>query len=230
VKRTVAFVAGLAAVGAGVVYLSSRLSAQAPPAGQPAAQAPATTRVAAVNTIHILKNYNKFKTFQTELKGIAAPYEAKDKEWKDGLKKYKDALEKNPQDPNRDKLENGIKQFQRAIEDNALEGRKALAKRSDEQLVQLFREIENAIGRYAAANGFHLVFQYDEPVVQAERESAQAIQRRMNGIAQTGCVGLTYSAPGLDITQSVLTNLNSAAPAGGNVTPVSGPGGQPGKQ
>jgi Skp family chaperone for outer membrane proteins len=216
VKRTVAIVAGLAAAGVGALYLGSTLSAQGPAP----AQAPAQTRIGVVNTIQILKSYHKFTTFQTELKGIAKPFEDEDKKLKENLKKWEDyGQQPNLAAADREKAEDAIQKHKREIQDNALRGRKALTKRTDEQLVQLYREIEDAVSRYAASNGFHLVLQYDDAA--AEKYSAPNLQRKMNGIASTGCTGLMYSAPGLDLTGAVIANMNPPGAAGG---PVPGPG------
>lgn len=225
-KRTVAIVAGLAAAGVGALYLGSTLSAQGPAPAQ--AQAPAQTRIGVVNTIQILKSYHKFITFQTELKGIAAPFEAEDKKLKENLKKWEDYAQQPGLPPGKkEEAEDAIQKHKREIQDNALRGRKALAKRSDEQLVQLYREIEDAVSRVAASSGFHLVLQYDD-APPPDKHSGGNIQRKMNGIASTGCTGLMYSAPGLDLTGAVIQNLNQSAPApspaAGGGTPAPGKG------
>src|SRR5271166_4429060 len=73
VKRTVTIVAGIAALAL-VAYFGSRLWAQAPGA---AAAAPAQTRVAVINLLQVIKNYNKAKFYETELEETLKPFRNK---------------------------------------------------------------------------------------------------------------------------------------------------------
>ena len=77
--------------------------------------------------------------------------------------------------------------------------------------MQLYREIEEAVTRYASNNGFTLVLQYTEPEA-AEKYSPQNIQRKLAGASQTGCASPVYIHPGLDISAAVIANLNSQYP------------------
>jgi Skp family chaperone for outer membrane proteins len=217
VKRKLGLAAAVAALGL-AVYFGSRLWAQAPAA----AQAPAQTRVALVNLVQVIKNYHKYKTFEDEQKRLAKPYEDRNKELQDNLTEWEKVL-KNPTAPaaQKEQAEKEIKVRKRQIEDNVAEFKKALGKRSDDQLVQLYREVEDATSRYASSNGFHVVLQFNEPPTPAERYSPMNIQRKLQATAATGCCIPVYMAPGLDITDGVVANLNagqraaSGPPAGG---------------
>ncbi len=218
-KRKVSLAAAAAALGL-AVYFSSRLWAQAP---APSAQPPAQTRVALVNTVQVIKSYHKYKTFEDEQRRLAKPYEDRNKAYQDNLKEWQKVLE-NASAPaeHREKAEKEIKERKRQIEDNIGEFKRILAKKSDEQLVQLYREVEDAIKRYAASNGFHIVLQFDERTNPAEIYSPQNIQRKIQGSAVSGATVPVYIAPGLDITGGVVTLLNGASNAA--AAPPAAPG------
>jgi Skp family chaperone for outer membrane proteins len=211
VKRKATVVAAALATLGVAVYLGSRLWAQAPAAP---AQAPAQTRIALVNTLHVVKSYGKFKAFDEEMRRLAKPFEDRDKQLKDNLKQWQDALQNPALDQaTRDKAEKEIKERKRQVEDNALEAKKVLGKRHDEGFVQLYREVEDAVKRYAVSNGYHIVLQFDERTNPADVHSMPNIQRKLQGCVSTGCCLPLYIAPGLDITQNVITTLNGAAAA-----------------
>jgi Skp family chaperone for outer membrane proteins len=225
VKRKVGLIAGAAALGL-AVYLGTRGWAQAPAAP---VQAPPQTRVALVNTIQVIKSYHKYKTFEDEQRRLAKPFEDKNKAYQDNLKEWQKVLENPASKPeDRESAEKQTRERKRQIEDNANEFKRVLSKRSDEQLVQLYREVEDAIKRYAASNGFHVVLQFDERTNPAEIYTPPNIQRKVQGSAATGCCVPVYIAPGLDITGGVTTLLNGTAaaapPAGApGVVPARGP-------
>jgi Skp family chaperone for outer membrane proteins len=202
--------AGALALGL-AVYLGSRLWAQAPAAP---VQAPAQTRVALVNIVQVITNYHKFKTFQDELGRLAKPYKDREAELTKNLEAWQAVL-KNPASTQKQKedAEKQITERKRQIEDNAMEAKKLLAKRNDEQFVQLYREVEDAVKRYAAPNGFHLVLQFNEPPNASDLYNVKNIYRKLEGATATGCCSPVYVAPGLDITAGVLSLLNAGAPA-----------------
>jgi Skp family chaperone for outer membrane proteins len=223
VKRKVSLVAGMATLGV-AVYLGSRLWAQAPAAP---AQAPAQTRIGLVNTLQVIKSYHKFKTFDDELRRLATPFEENDKKLRANLEAWtKESQKPNLQAAEREKAEKEMKDRKRQIEDNALEAKKLLAKRNDEQIVQLYHEIEDAVKRYAVSNGFHIILQYDERTNPAELYSPINIQRKLQGSAGTGCTVPVYVTAGLDITQAVIANLNAGAPSAAPATQPTGAGTQ----
>ncbi len=206
-KRKFGAIAGMAALGV-AVYLGSRLGAQVP-AGP--VQAPAQTRVGVVNMVQVIKNYHKFKTFDDELRLLAKPFEERDKELRKNLQQWTEAVAR-PDFNQKEQAEGEIKKRKREIEDNALEAKKLLAKRNDEQIVQLYHEVEDAVKKYAVSNGYHIVLQYDERTNPSEIYSPINIQRKLQGSASTGCAVPVYIAPGLDLTQAVVSNLNAGAP------------------
>ena len=220
-KRKMGLFAGILALGL-AVYLGSRLWAQAPAAP---VQAPAQTRVALVNVVQVITNYHKFKTFQDELGRLAKPYKDREAELTKNLTAWENQLKKGDVTPQqKEEAEKQVKERKRQIEDNAIEAKKILAKRNDEQFVQLYHEVEDAVKRYAVSNGFHLVLQFNEPPSATDLYNVKNIYRKLEGATATGCCSPVYMAPGLDITAGVLGNLNAGAPAAA-ASPAAGPNG-----
>jgi Skp family chaperone for outer membrane proteins len=205
--------AGIMALGL-AVYLGSRLWAQAPAAPAAPVQAPAQTRVALINVVQVITNYHKFKTFQDELGRLAKPFKDREAELTKNLTAWEAQLKNTAStQQQKEEAEKQIKERKRQIEDNAIEAKKILAKRNDEQFVQLYREVEDAVKRYAAPNGFHLVLQFNEPPNASDLYNIKNIYRKLEGATATGCCSPVYVAPGLDITAGVLSLLNAGAPA-----------------
>src|SRR5439155_13828679 len=126
------------------------------------------------------------------------------------------------------------KGWQRMIEDNNVAYNKARTKKSDEQMVQMYREIEDAVKGYAGANGFHAVFHFSEPLTDADKYSPQNVQRKLVGPGSSGGVCPLYFADCMDVSADVVRQLNAlypapAAPVAASPAPAGGgpaPGGK----
>jgi hypothetical protein len=92
-------------------------------------------------------------------------------------------------------------------------------KRAQEQIVQVYREIEAAVQKYAGANGIHIVLHYVEPANQTY--TPMNIDRKLTGCGNAGACCPLYIGPGVDITTPVVNVLNSSLASGG-ITPASG--------
>jgi Skp family chaperone for outer membrane proteins len=220
VKRTVGIVAGLAALAV-LAYVGTQLWAQQP--GGPAqAAAPAQTRIAVINLLQVIKNYNKAKFYETELDQTLKPFRDKGEELKKSLLGWQTYLS-DPKNngigaEEREKGEKNVLNAKRQLEDLDKEARKAFGKKREQQVVQLYREIDDAVKRYAASNGFHLVLSYGEPINPSDLYSAQNIARKLEGIQMGGACAPMYLSDGMDISGAVTDALNRAYPGTG--TPV----------
>jgi Skp family chaperone for outer membrane proteins len=219
-------VAGLAALGT-LAYVANHLWAQAPGAG---AAAPAQTRIAVINLLQVIKNYNKAKFYESELEDTLKPYRAKAEKLKSDLVTWQNYLSdpKNrdiPQDQ-RETGEKSITNIKRQIEDLDKEARKAFGKKREQQIVQLYKEVDDAVKRYAPANGFHLVLAYGEPVNPTDLLSAPNIARKLEGIQMGGACMPMYFPDGMDISGAVVDALNRAYP--GSAAAIGNTAGTPG--
>ena len=209
-KKKVLCAVGALALGASVI-VGGTLWAQA--GGQPvaptapaAAKAP-TVKVAFINLAYVLKNYRKVDALANDFKTRYQTYEADAK-----LKKSQmDAMEAENNDPKTvaaKREENLLKitQLKRDIEDINLKARKALAPQSEANTVGVYLDIQSAATRYAMANGFEMVLQFQDGCTEEEYKSPMNI---MNKMQTRACIPMFYQT-GNDISYQVVTALNEA--------------------
>jgi Skp family chaperone for outer membrane proteins len=214
VKKTVFVVGGFIALG--VLCYAGRLWAD--PQTSQAPQATARTRIALINLTYVIKNYNKYTTFQEEIKGIIKPFQGTDGQ----LRKEAEELTKQvtPTSPAEKKaeVERKLKDIQRKVEDNNAEAKLVLGKKSDDQMKIVYMDVVEAAQRYAASHEFDLVLHYNDAVTREDYLSAMNIARKV----QTGALMPLYAAPGMDISMEVVRMLNYNL--GGAASPGAAPG------
>lgn len=230
-KRTFSILVGLVAVG-GVAYLGSQIWAQnyTQPGGAPAAPAAAPvaavqTRIAIVNLSQIIKNYKKFAAVQNELNNKQAVYKNQyDQYTKDVTLKQAEIAKDTTPMARKEQLAKDIKDIQRKVQDLEEDMKKALGELQASRMVQLFRDIEDAVSVYARTRNIELVMHYNDGVDQDKYLPAFLGRRLSNG----ACMPI-YNVPGMDITKAVTDMLNSklaSAPAmsapGSAIPPVPG--------
>jgi Skp family chaperone for outer membrane proteins len=218
VKKTVVAV-GSVLVVAGLCYVGS-LRGQ-PPASTPQQATPTQptrTRIALLNLTYVIKNYEKYKTFQNEIKGIIGPFQEKDASLRRQLEELKKNLEVHPDQT--DEAQRKAKDIQRQLEDNSAEAKLRLGKRSDDEMKTLFLDVADAVQKYAASHDFELVLHYNDAVTETDFLSAPNIARKLN----TGALMPLYYQRSMDISVDVVKLLNY------NVSPngAAAPAGQPG--
>jgi Skp family chaperone for outer membrane proteins len=216
VKRTVAILAGAAALGL-AVFLGSRLVAQ-----QPAPQQPLRTRVGLVNLPHVIKSYNKYLAFEREWNEQYKQFEKQFESKRALLEQYQQQLTKSTTDAERTKWETEGKKIQREMQDQGEEAKKVLSKKRDDQAVIIYKEIEEAVAAFARANDLELVLTYNDAVASADLNSAGNIQRKL----QMGALFPMYHSPNMEITNWIIKMLNdrfgqqAGQPAANGVVPA----------
>jgi Skp family chaperone for outer membrane proteins len=224
VKRFVLIAAAVSAVSA--AFVVSRLAAQQ---GAAPVQAPATTRVALINIAKVFQDYEKAKFLKDEMRNMAEPKRLLREKLAKEIIAWKQAMTdpKFPQDQ-KDRYERGIVNNQRQIEDIDREMRQMLGEKNEQQYVQLYKDVSDAVQRYAQANNFHVVLAYIEPT-QGDLFSIANILRKVQGMDMGGTVTGMFMAPGVDISSAVvdLMNQNYRAAAGSpGLTPTTFPPGK----
>jgi Skp family chaperone for outer membrane proteins len=223
VKRTVAVVAGVLALGVGL-DIGTRLWAQgggAAAGGAPAA-APVTMRMRLVNLQYVLKNYKRMEALRAEHTALFKKYNddlQKIKTESEGREKQLQETKWTPQE--REAIQKEIKRLQREMADKSEEARTALGKKEGDLITLVYREVEDAVRKYAEAQGIELVLHYNDAVADSDRSSPTNIARKMSAGA---CMPM-HVAPGLDISNEIVDHLNRkypAAAAGGATTPGGG--------
>lgn len=213
-KRTFIVFACVAALGV-AGFVGSKLTAQNQPA-QP------RTRVALVNLPHVIKNYTKYKAFETEWQEQYKGYE-KQLEGKRALLAQMQADgQKATDQPTRDKIEANMRTLQFEMQNMGEEAKKVLGKKRDDQSVMIYKEIEEAVAAFAKANDIEMVLHYSDNVDTNEIYTPMNVQRKLS----MGACFPVYKMPNMDITQWITQMLNqrhqaaAGVPAQGGVQPA----------
>jgi Skp family chaperone for outer membrane proteins len=210
VKRTVIILTGLATLGV-AAYIGSRLHAQEQPQIQPTAgttPAPVVaprTKMAIMNLLGVIQNYDKWKDFQRNYEGYVQQFKKEaEKIQQDGLA-LKSQLEKATDDATKNKCNDQLKVLQRQFQDREDQYKRELSKYQDEVVVQIYREIEDAVRVYARANDIELVMHYNEMLTPSEIHHPTNVKRKLSNPA---CLPI-YSVAGMDVTSQITEMLNS---------------------
>jgi Skp family chaperone for outer membrane proteins len=206
VKRTWIIAAGTLVLS-GAIYISSHLMAQ-PAAASHAPQ----TRIALCNLSAVIKGYKKYQNFQTEIQSEVKKFQEKDKEIRDNIKKCADAIQdpKTPADKKAE-YEKWLQAYKHQLEDNTAEGKAVLGKKSDDQMVILYKEVREVAQRYATSHGIELVLHYND----ADEKNEPAIFNSPANVArkmQAGACMPLFITNEMDITEALIGMLNGPAP------------------
>jgi Skp family chaperone for outer membrane proteins len=164
------------------------------------------TKVAVVNLGDVLKNYDKFKTFQKDLPAAIVPFQAKDAAFKaEGEKLAKELNDNQTPAARRLQLENRIEELKKAIEENKDAAQKDLVKLQESHTIILYKDIETASRRYAMDHDIELVLHYNKTVNPQDYWDPQSIPRRK---VNKDALQPLYMAPGIDISKEILAALN----------------------
>jgi Skp family chaperone for outer membrane proteins len=195
-------------------YVGSQLSAQQT-ATQPA---PAQTRVAFVNIVTVFQKYQKAMFFKAELEKKLEPFKSEAKKLNEEAEQWRDWVKKNPNlsPADRDKADKAILARKRRLEDINREVQKLVGEKNEQQVIQLYKEVNDAVAGYARANGFQAVLAYgDADPAETDIYTFANISRKVQGMEMGGGVSPMYIAPGMDISNAVVTTLNQHYMANG---------------
>jgi len=205
VKRQLAVLAIVAA--AAVVQPSARAQIPAAPAAAPAAR-PVTpaSHVAVIDVGYIFKNHTRFKAAMDKMKDEVMAAENALKAERDRINGLMEQLKGfNVGTPEYRKLEGEVAKAQGDFQVNAQLQKKDFMDREAKVYLQVYTEIEKAVGQFAREHGIAVVHRFDgDPVDSADRN------RILGSITKP----IVYFDPQVDITPDVLRMLNGAAVAG----------------
>jgi Skp family chaperone for outer membrane proteins len=217
VKRTVIILTGLATLAA-TAYLGSRLQAQNGQVQQVGATAPAAalrTRIAVVNLMGVVKQYQKWQDFENSYKTALKDATAEFDKLKTEAMRLKAELEKATDEATRVKIQEQMKALDRQVQDKNEQFKRDLLKWRDDIAVQIYREIDDAVKAYARANDIDMVLHFSDAVTPADMFHPANVERKLQTLA---CMPM-YVAQGMDITAQVTEMLNArlrtTAPAQG---------------
>jgi Skp family chaperone for outer membrane proteins len=204
--------AGAAALGAGIYFASHLWAQQGQTYNQYTTQAAAATsapqtKIALVNFQVVVKNYTRWQNFQKDLKGKGEGYQKQ----LEGLQSQLTGLQNKPSQPGvqltadeRDALADQIKRVQRDMQDLREKATQELGKQVDAEMLLIYKEVKEAVSRYAVSNNIELVLQYQDGVG-GDEYLPQFLRQKMTNNA---CEPM-YITPAMDITQNIVQNMNS---------------------
>jgi Skp family chaperone for outer membrane proteins len=217
VKRTVGILKGVATLGI-AVYLGSQLwaqqPAQPPPAAPPQSAArPLQTRIGLVNMVQVLKEYKKFQVIENPIRTRQGELEKKLEGIRNQVAKMKETYGKSdtPQ-ATRDQIEKDLRQKQMEYQIAEEDAKKELAKMQGEATVQIYKEVKDAVDRFALTYGYEAVFFYNDAITPVDMMHPANVQRKL---MQPACLMPLYFNPGMDISKHIVDNLNTAYQAAG---------------
>lgn len=172
------------------------------------------TRIGFINLTYVINNYDKYKQYKEEMKKIVEPLQKRHEELRSKLEELhkqggissilqtadKDRSEKSE----KEKLEKKVKEIQQEIEDNKANISAKMTKRSDDEMIVIYKEIMEATQSYATAHDLDLVLHYNDAITDEDLMSARNIARKLN----TGGLMPLYWKEEMDISLDLATLLN----------------------
>jgi len=163
-------------------------------------------KTAYVNLTVLIKGYTKYQRFQTDTKSQVDKIEAKVKRLKGQL----DAEAKTLTQPDlnqeeREACQKRARELQRQLEDLTVEGRSVVGRSTEGAMVELYKDVREVVAAYARQEGLDAVLHYNDATPGTpEFYAPPNVGRKM----QAGAAMPLYLAPGIDITEAILTELN----------------------
>jgi RNA polymerase sigma factor (sigma-70 family) len=170
---------------------------------------PPQTRIGLINMTRVLKGSKKFQAVEADLRVRTQQLQKEHDAIRREIQKLK-AESDDPDTPQSDRARNTkrIRQLQVEMEDKATDAKRTLSDKSNEALAKMYREVEDAANRVAKRDGLELVLFYTDAVTEADFYNPNNLQRKLT---QPGALLPLIVAPGMDITETVITALNLTA-------------------
>jgi Skp family chaperone for outer membrane proteins len=174
----------------------------------PTTPAPTGTKVGVVNVGYVFSKWKRAQRLKAELEHAAEPYNQNAKKLQDEMTKWdaelhKGGLTKQEIDIRQDSIEKN----KRNLQDLAKDMRKVLGKKSEDDLVVLWKEANQCIGKVSEHYGFSIVFGYGDPLDKALMDLFPNINRKMNAMDGGATLPL-YIHGSSDLSDPVAQTLN----------------------
>jgi Skp family chaperone for outer membrane proteins len=201
-------VTGFAVLVAGACFGAS-LFAQGTTTPPATPAAPAGTKVGVVNVGHVFNGWNKAKRFKDELEHSAKPFNDQAKKLQEEMVGWENEVRSKP-GLSKQEVENrqeAVKKNKRELEDLANNMRKLLGKKSEDNLVMLWKEANECIKGVSEAYGFSIVLGFGDPLDKGLMDLFPNVNRKMGAMDGGAAVPL-YVHGSADLSDAVTRTLN----------------------
>ena len=180
---------------------TSASSVPAKPAAAP------RTKIALLNLTYVISYYHKYQAYKEEMKAIAKPFEDQIKGKQAELEAFRKEAT-NPATPAArvEELQKQAKALQFEMENISNDAKSKLAKKAEGQMVELYKEVQDAARRYAVSHDFDMVLQYNEPI---EKDAYYTARTWSGKWAPGALIPMHYSNEN-EISYDVMNTLNAA--------------------
>ena len=177
-RKAIVATASVAVVGA-LIYVGSLCGQSSVPSAAARPAAAPQTKIALLNLTYVISYYHKYQAYKQEMKGIAKPYEDQIKGKQAELEAFRKEATNPATPPARvEELTKQAKKLQREMEDIGADAKAKLAKKAEGQMVELYREVQDAARRFAVSHDFDMVLQYNEPIEKDAYYTAANVERK----------------------------------------------------
>ncbi|MBI3824231.1 MAG: OmpH family outer membrane protein [Planctomycetes bacterium] len=167
-----------------------------------------TTKVAVFNIGVVLGKYDRANAAKDDLTKQVKRLQAEAKELTDNLTKWQTALQAGEVPAEKKELyEEKIITARRYLEDLNREARTTIGKKQEANLIQLWKDVREAVKTYSAEHGLDLVIVYGDVTQADQLDVFPNITRKMSALDQGGSLPF-FVAPGVDISEGLVQLLN----------------------
>ena len=210
-RKAIIAAAAVAVVGA-LIYVGGLWAQSAVPSVPAKPAAAPRTKIALLNLTYVITYYGKYQAYKEEMKALAKPYEEQIKAKQAELEVFRKEATNPATLPARvEEIQKQAKTLQFEMEGISTDAKSKLAKKAENQMVDLYKEVVSAAQRYAGSHDFDLVLQFNAPIGNDAYYTPGNVERQIGAGA---LIPIHYSKEN-EISYDVLTALNAAyRPAG----------------
>jgi Skp family chaperone for outer membrane proteins len=175
-----------------------------------------STKIGVVDMQAIMEQYWKAKLFRSELEEMLKQPRADAKKLMDEIEGWAREIKDKPGmlKPDRDARDDAIRKNKQILEDMNVDITRRIGKRSEDNLVVLWKDIDQVVQFLAKFDGFHLILGYGDPE-KTDRgmfSSRSLMFPKMRAMDAGGAAPL-YIHGSADVTAAILDSLNRTIPA-----------------
>lgn len=167
-----------------------------------------TTKVAVFNIGVVLNKYQRASIAKEQLSKEVKRLQAEAKELNESIAKWQTALQSGEVPASKKELyEEKIINARRQLEDLNREARTTIGKKQEATLVELWKDVRQAVKVYAAEHGLDLVIVYGDVSDPLQQDVFPNVTRKMSALDQGGAMPF-FMAPGVDVSEGLVELLN----------------------